>query len=105
MGKLIDKLKPGMHMREVRKIIPFKPWLIIPEIPMMQQVGKTTWHYTNSKGLLKLFFNDAIYIGHEITPIFKFKIKLSESELIKLAERKIPLFCNSEKRLMKIIQK
>lgn len=37
-------------------------------------------------------FKDSIYIGHEITPILDFKLTLSESELIKLAERKIPLF-------------
>lgn len=105
MAKLIDKLVIGMSMKEVRKIIPVKPYMVIPENVMNSQVGKTEWIYTNSKGSLKIFFKDAIYIGHEITPIFKFKIRLSESELIKLAERKIPLFCNSEKRLMKIIQK
>ena len=68
MGKLIDKLKPGMHMREVRKIIPFKPWLIMPEIPMMQQVGETTWIYLNSTGSLEIHFQDGIYTGHVIRP-------------------------------------
>jgi len=33
MAKLIDKIKVGMSMEQVRKIIPFKPFLIIPEIP------------------------------------------------------------------------
>lgn len=105
MGKLIDRLVIGMSMREVRKLIPYKPYMINPETVMDQQTGKTEWIYTNSKGSLKIFFKDSIYIGHEITPILDFKLTLSESELIKLAERKIPLFCNSEKRLMKIIQK
>ena len=94
MGKLIDKIKVGMSMKEVRKIIPYKPYMVIPENVMNSQVGETTWIYTNSKGSLKIFFKDAIYTGHEITPIFKFKIRLSQSELIEIGKTEFPLFYN-----------
>jgi len=71
MAKLIDKIKVGMSMEEVRKIIPYKPDLIYPENPMSSQVGKTIWYYSNSKGSLKIFFQDALYIAHKIIPILE----------------------------------
>lgn len=40
MGKLIDRLVIGMSMREVRKLIPYKPYMINPETVMDQQTGK-----------------------------------------------------------------
>ena len=66
MGKLIDKIKVGMSMKEVRKIIPYKPYMVIPENVMNSQVGKTEWIYTNSKGSLRIFFKDAVYISSNL---------------------------------------
>ena len=34
MAKLIDQVKPGMTMEQVRKIIPYKPFIIIADNPM-----------------------------------------------------------------------
>jgi|JI9StandDraft_1071089.scaffolds.fasta_scaffold154628_1 hypothetical protein len=68
MGKLIDKIKVGMSMEEVRKIIPYKPFLIIADSPMNQKTGHTKWIYLNSKGTLRIFFQDSIYQSHSITP-------------------------------------
>lgn len=39
MGKLIDKIKVGMTMKEVRSIIPYKPFLIIADNPMDTKTG------------------------------------------------------------------
>lgn len=68
MGKLIDKIKVGMTMEEVRKIIPYKPYLIIADSPMNQKEGLTKWIYLNSKGSLEISFQDSIYRSHSITP-------------------------------------
>ena len=68
MAKLIDKIKVGMSMEEVRKIIPYKPYLIIAESPMNQKDGLTKWIYLNSKGSLEISFQDSIYQSHTITP-------------------------------------
>ena len=68
MAKLIDKIKVGMSMEEVRKIIPYKPYLIIAESPMNQKEGLTKWIYLNSKGSLEISFQDSIYQSHSITP-------------------------------------
>ena len=68
MAKLIDKIKVGMSMEEVRKIIPYKPYLIIAESPMNQKEGLTKWIYLNSKGSLEISFQDSIYQSHTITP-------------------------------------
>lgn len=68
MGKLIDKIKVGMSMEEVRSIIPYKPYLIIAESPMNQKDGLTKWIYLNSKGSLEISFQDSIYQSHTITP-------------------------------------
>ena len=68
MGKLIDKIKVGMTMEEVRKIIPYKPYLIIADSPMNQKEGLTKWIYLNSKGSLEISFQDSIYQSHTITP-------------------------------------
>jgi len=77
MAKLIDKIKVGMSMEQVRKIIPFKPFLIIPEIPMSQKTGHTKWIYVKEKGSLSIHFQDGIYTHHSITP------SLSEMERLK----------------------
>ena len=82
MAKLIDKIKVGMSMEQVRKIIPFKPFLIIPEIPMSQKTGHTKWIYLNSKGSLEISFQDSIYQSHTITPT------LDEMERMKAKEEK-----------------
>ena len=82
MGKLIDKIKVGMTMKEVRSIIPFKPYLIIAESPMNQKDGLTKWIYLNSKGSLEIHFQDSIYTHHTITPT------LDEMDRIKQAEEK-----------------
>lgn len=82
MGKLIEKVQPGMTMRDVRKIIPYKPFLIIADSPMNQQMGKTKWIYLNSKGSLEIHFQDSIYTHHTITP------SLAEMEKEKLEEIK-----------------
>lgn len=82
MGKLIDKIKVGMTMEEVRKIIPYKPYLIIAESPMNQKDGLTKWIYLNSKGSLEISFQDSIYTGHVITPT------LDEMDRIKQEEEK-----------------
>lgn len=68
MGKLIEQIQPGMTMKEVRKKIPVKPFSIVADNPMNQQIGKTTWIYLNSKGTLRIFFQDSIYTHHSITP-------------------------------------
>ena len=68
MAKLIDKVKIGMSMEQVRKLIPFKPYSIIADSPMNQRVGHTTWIYLNSKGMLEIYFQDSIYTHHKITP-------------------------------------
>lgn len=82
MGKLIDQVKPGMAMKEVRKIIPVKPYIIIADNPMDTQTGKTKWVYVNSKGSLSIHFQDGIYTGHRITPT------LSEMERLKAEKEK-----------------
>jgi hypothetical protein len=82
MGKLIDKIKVGMSMEEVRKIIPYKPYLIIAESPMNQKEGLTKWIYLNSKGPLEISFQDSIYQSHTITPT------LDEMERMKAKEEK-----------------
>ena len=68
MGKLIDKIKIGMSMREVRKLIPYKPYSIVADSPMDTKTGHTIWIYLNSKGTLRIFFQDSIYTHHSITP-------------------------------------
>lgn len=68
MAKLIDKVKIGMSMEQVRKIIPYKPFLIIADSPMNQLMGKTKWIYLNSKGSLEIHFQDSLYTHHSITP-------------------------------------
>ena len=80
MAKLIDKIKVGMSMEEVRKIIPYKPYLIIADSPMNQKDGLTKWIYLNSKGSLEISFQDSIYQSHSITPT------LSEMDKRKHAE-------------------
>ena len=83
MGKLIDKIKVGMTMKEVRSIIPFKPYLIIAESPNeSKKDGLTKWIYLNSKGSLEIHFQDSIYTHHTITPT------LDEMDRIKQAEKK-----------------
>lgn len=82
MAKLIDKIKVGMTMKEVRAIIPYKPYIIIPEIPMDQKTGHTKWVYVNSTGSLNIHFQDGIYTGHTITPT------LDEMDRMKSEEEK-----------------
>lgn len=68
MAKLIDQVKPGMTMEQVRKIIPYKPFIIIADNPMDTKTGLTKWMYLNSKGSLEISFQDSIYTGHIIRP-------------------------------------
>lgn len=68
MGKLIDQVQPGMTMEQVRKIIPYKPFIIIADNPMDTKTGLTKWMYLNSKGSLEISFENGIYTGHIITP-------------------------------------
>lgn len=82
MAKLIDKIKVGMSMKEVRAIIPYKPYSIIPESPMDQKTGHTRWIYLNSTGSLEISFENGIYTGHVIRP------NLAEIEKKKLEEIK-----------------
>jgi len=80
MAKLIDRLIPGMSMEQVRKIIPYKPFIIIPEIPMSQKTGHTKWVYVNSTGSLNIHFQDGIYTVHRITPTLSEIDRLKELE-------------------------
>lgn len=68
MGKLIDKIILGMTMKQVRSIIPYKPFIIIADNPMDTKTGLTKWIYLNSKGMLEIYFKDSIYTHHKITP-------------------------------------
>lgn len=80
MAKLIDRLVIGMTMKEVRAIIPYKPYTIIPESPMNQKEGHTRWIYLNSTGSLEISFQDGIYTGHVIRP------NLAEMDRLKAEE-------------------
>lgn len=91
MGKLIDHIKPGMTMKEVRKLIPYKPFTIIPDSPMNQRVGKTTWIYLNSKGSLEIYFQDGIYTHHKITP----SLAELEKERMEKIKKAFPLYFKS----------
>jgi hypothetical protein len=84
MAKLIDKVKIGMSMEQVRKLIPYKPYSIIADSLMNQRVGHTTWIYLNSKGMLEIYFQDSIYTHHKITP------SLDEMDRMKQAEENKP---------------
>lgn len=56
MGKLVDKLKPGMSLEEVQGIIG-KPRTFFYE----NRNNKVYWYYQNSKGLLEItFLNDKL---------------------------------------------
>ena len=80
MAKLIEKVQPGMTMEQVRKIIPYKPYSIVGDYAMNQQIGKTTWIYLNSKGTLRIFFENGIYTHHSITPNLAEMDRLRELE-------------------------
>lgn len=104
MGKLIDRIKVGMTMQEVKKLIPVKPYLVIEEFIDKKYTGQTKWIYTNSSGSLEIYFQDEIYIGHKITPVLDKKIKLYDDEAQKLIKRKFPLFAQTSKQF-RIIRK
>ena len=110
MAKLIDKIKVGMSMEEVRKIIPYKPYLIIAESPMNQKDGLTKWIYLNSKGSLEISFQDSLYTHHSITPTLdemdKQKQEAEETEIVDKPESLTGGFSlNMSKEKLKEIQK
>lgn len=109
MGKLIDKIKVGMSMEEVRKIIPYKPFSIVADNPMNQKTGHTTWIYLNSKGTLRIFFQDSIYQSHSITPTLYEMDRQKEAEETGIVDKPEALTggfkINLNKEKLKEIQK
>ena len=109
MGKLIEQIQPGMTMKEVRKKIPVKPFSIVADNPMNQQIGKTTWIYLNSKGTLRIFFQDSLYTHHTITPTLSEMDKRKHAEETEIVDKPESLTggfsLNMSKKKLKQIQK
>jgi hypothetical protein len=109
MGKLIEQIQPGMSMEQVRKIIPYKPYLIIAESPMNQKEGLTKWIYLNSKGSLEISFQDSIYTHHSITPTLDEMDKQKHAEETEIIDKPESLTggfsLNMSKEKLKQIQK
>ena len=58
----------AMTMREVNRIVKYKPYLIFTENLFRQETGKTIWSYSLTINSVEIYFQDSYYIAHEVTP-------------------------------------